>query len=151
MKRLLAYHSIENIGIILMGLGIALIGTYARQPAWAALGLAGCLLHVWNHGLFKSLLFLAAGGVIMHAHTRQIDQMGGRAKVMPLDGGGVSGGGGGDLRLAAAERVYQRVAGVSGVVGAIDGGGGGRRAGMGCWGWWCRRWRWWGRWRWRVL
>jgi hydrogenase-4 component B len=84
LKRLLAYHSVENIGIILMGLGIALIGMYARKPAWAALGLAGCLLHVWNHSLFKSLLFLAAGGVILNAHTRQIDHMGGRAKVMPL-------------------------------------------------------------------
>jgi hydrogenase-4 component B len=87
LKRLLAYHSIENIGIILMGLGIALIGTYAHQPAWAAVGLAGCLLHVWNHGLFKSLLFLAAGGVIMNAHTRQIDLLGGRAKVMPWTAG----------------------------------------------------------------
>jgi hydrogenase-4 component B len=84
LKKLLAYHSIENIGIILMGLGIALIGAYAQRPAWQALGLAGCLLHTWNHGLFKSLLFLAAGGVIFNAHTRQIDQMGGRAKVMPL-------------------------------------------------------------------
>jgi len=83
LKRLLAYHSIENIGIILMGLGIALIGAYAHRPAWTALGLAGCLLHVWNHGLFKSLLFLAAGAVIMKSHTRQIDRLGGRAKAMP--------------------------------------------------------------------
>jgi len=83
LKRLLAYHSIENIGIILMGLGIALIGAYAHRPAWMALGLAGGLLHVWNHGLFKSLLFLAAGGVIMRNHTREIDRLGGRAKTMP--------------------------------------------------------------------
>ena len=84
LKRLLAYHSIENIGIILMGLGIALIGSYAHRPAWTALGLAGCLLHVWNHGFFKSLLFLAAGSVIMRNHTRQIDRLGGRAKTMPF-------------------------------------------------------------------
>ena len=87
LKRLLAYHSIENIGIILMGLGIALIGAYAHEPVWTALGLAGCLLHVWNHGLFKSLLFLAAGSVIMKSHTRQIDRLGGLAKTMPWTAG----------------------------------------------------------------
>jgi hydrogenase-4 component B len=82
LKRLLAYHSVENIGIIVMGLGLALIGVSARQPAWAALGLAGCLLHVWNHALFKSLLFLAAGSVIHGAGTREIDRLGGLARPM---------------------------------------------------------------------
>jgi formate hydrogenlyase subunit 3/multisubunit Na+/H+ antiporter MnhD subunit len=77
LKRLLAYHSIENIGIIVMGLGLALIGVSAQQPAWVALGLAGCLLHVWNHALFKALLFLAAGSVIHGAGTREIDRLGG--------------------------------------------------------------------------
>ena len=82
LKRLLAYHSIENIGIIVMGLGLALIGVSANQPAWAALGLGGCLLHVWNHALFKGLLFLAAGSVIHGAGTREIDRLGGLAKPM---------------------------------------------------------------------
>jgi hydrogenase-4 component B len=81
-KRLLAYHSVENIGIIVMGLGLALIGVSAKQPAWAALGLAGCLLHVWNHALFKALLFLAAGAVIHSAGTREIDRLGGLARPM---------------------------------------------------------------------
>jgi len=49
----------RDIGIIVMGLGLALLGVSAQQPAWVALGLAGCLLHVWNHALFKALLFLA--------------------------------------------------------------------------------------------
>jgi hydrogenase-4 component B len=83
LKRLLAYHSIENIGIILMGLGLAMLGRSFEQPEWVVLGLAGCLLHVWNHGLFKSLLFLCAGSVIHAAKTREIDRLGGLAKKMP--------------------------------------------------------------------
>jgi hydrogenase-4 component B len=82
LKRLLAYHSVENVGIIVMGLGLALIGVSTQQPAWAALGLAGCLLHVWNHALFKSLLFLAAGSVIHATGTREIDRLGGLARPM---------------------------------------------------------------------
>jgi hydrogenase-4 component B len=82
LKRLLAYHSVENVGIIVMGLGLALIGVSAEQPAWAALGLAGCLLHVWNHALFKGLLFLAAGAVIHATGTREIDRLGGLARPM---------------------------------------------------------------------
>jgi hydrogenase-4 component B len=83
IKRLLAYHSVENIGIIIMGLGLAMIGRSMGRPDWILLGLAGCLLHVWNHSLFKSLLFLSAGSVVHAAHTRQIDQLGGLAKSMP--------------------------------------------------------------------
>ncbi|HEX2957478.1 MAG TPA: proton-conducting transporter membrane subunit [Chitinispirillaceae bacterium] len=83
LKRLLAYHSVENIGIILMGLGIAMIGKSADRPVLMILGLSGCLLHVWNHSFFKSLLFLGAGSVIYHVHSRQIDQMGGLGKSMP--------------------------------------------------------------------
>lgn len=82
LKRLLAYHSVENIGIIVMGLGVALIGVSAKQPAWVALGLGGCLFHVWNHALFKALLFLAAGSAIHAAGTREIDRLGGLAKPM---------------------------------------------------------------------
>lgn len=87
LKRLLAYHSVENIGIILMGLGLAMLGRSAHRPEWVLLGLAGCLLHVWNHSLFKSLLFLGAGSVIHSAHTRQIDHLGGLAKTMPWTAG----------------------------------------------------------------
>jgi hydrogenase-4 component B len=83
LKRLLAYHSVENIGIILMGLGLAMLGRSAGRPEWVVLGLAGCLLHTWNHGLFKSLLFLSAGSVIHSTSTRQIDHLGGLAKTMP--------------------------------------------------------------------
>jgi len=83
LKRLLAYHSIENIGIIVMGLGLALIGRSLDRADWEVLGLGGALLHVWNHALFKSLLFLSAGSVIHAVHTREIDHLGGLAKVMP--------------------------------------------------------------------
>jgi hydrogenase-4 component B len=84
LKRLLAYHSVENIGIILMGLGLALLGRSAGRPGWVILGMAGCLLHVWNHALFKPLLFFCAGSVDHGAHTRQLDQLGGLARTMPV-------------------------------------------------------------------
>lgn len=83
LKRLLAYHSIENIGIILIGLGVAMIGTATQRVEWIVLGLGGGLLHVWNHSLFKSLLFLSAGAVVHAAHTREIDHLGGLAHRMP--------------------------------------------------------------------
>ena len=83
LKRLLAYHSVENIGIILMGMGLALLGRSYGRPEWVVLGLAGCLLHVWNHSLFKSLLFYGAGSVLYATGTRRIDRLGGLAKLMP--------------------------------------------------------------------
>lgn len=83
LKRLLAYSSIENVGIIAMGLGLALVGRSAHRPDWILLGLGGALLHVWNHGLLKSLLFLGAGAVLHATHTRDIDQLGGLARRMP--------------------------------------------------------------------
>jgi len=83
LKRLLAYHSVENIGIIVMGLGLAMAGRSQGRTDWTVLGLAGCLLHVWNHGLFKSLLFFSAGSVVHATGTREMDQMGGLAKAMP--------------------------------------------------------------------
>ena len=83
LKRLLAYHSIENIGIILMGAGVGLLGISTGHPAVAALGFAGALLHVTNHALFKSLLFLAAGAVGKVSGTLQIDRLGGLARRMP--------------------------------------------------------------------
>lgn len=83
LKRLLAYHSIENIGIMMMGLGLALVGRAVGRWDWVALGLAGGLLHVWNHALFKALLFLSAGSVIHATHTREIDRLGGLSRRMP--------------------------------------------------------------------
>jgi hydrogenase-4 component B len=83
LKRLLAYHSIENIGIIVMGLGLALIGRSLGRADLVVLGAAGGLLHVWNHALFKSLLFLGAGSVIHATHTRHIDHLGGLSRRMP--------------------------------------------------------------------
>jgi hydrogenase-4 component B len=83
LKKLLAYHSVENIGIILMGLGTAMLGRACGLPGLVALGMAGCLLHVWNHSLFKSLLFLGAGSVLRATGTRAIDRLGGLGKAMP--------------------------------------------------------------------
>ena len=83
LKRLLAYHSVENIGIIVMGLGIGLFGISTGSPALAVLGFAGGILHVANHALFKGLLFLGAGSVIHGAHTHEIDHLGGLLKRMP--------------------------------------------------------------------
>ena len=86
LKRLLAYHSVENVGIIAMGLGLGLVGRSLRQPAWVLLGFGGGLLHVVNHGLFKSLLFFSAGSVIHATGTREMDRLGGLLKTMPAAG-----------------------------------------------------------------
>ncbi len=83
LKRLLAYHSIENIGIILLGLGLAMVGRSLGRSDWVLLGLAGCLLHVWNHALFKSLLFFGAGSVAHATGTRDLELTGGLARRMP--------------------------------------------------------------------
>ncbi len=87
LKRLLAYHSIENIGIILMGLGVAMLGRWGGRPDLVVLGMACAIMHVWNHGLFKALLFLSAGSVIHSVKTRQIEEMGGLARPMPWTAG----------------------------------------------------------------
>lgn len=83
LKRLLAYHSIENIGIILLGLGLGLVGKSTGQPVLQVLGFAGALLHVWNHSLFKGLLFLAAGSVVHATGTRDLERLGGLGRLMP--------------------------------------------------------------------
>jgi formate hydrogenlyase subunit 3/multisubunit Na+/H+ antiporter MnhD subunit len=87
LKRLLAYHSVENIGIITMGMGLALLGRARGEPGLVLLGYAGAALHVVNHALFKSLLFLGAGSVQHAAGTRDIERMGGLARAMPWTGG----------------------------------------------------------------
>jgi formate hydrogenlyase subunit 3/multisubunit Na+/H+ antiporter MnhD subunit len=86
LKRLLAYHSVENIGIIIIGLGVGMIGWSSGMPAVAALGFAGALLHVINHALFKGLLFLGAGSVFHSTHNLEIDHLGGLIKKMPYTG-----------------------------------------------------------------
>jgi len=87
LKRLLAYHSVENIGIILIGLGFAMVAADQGNPAWGRLALAGGLLHVWNHGLFKALLFLGAGSVLHATGTRQMSLLGGLWRAMPWTAG----------------------------------------------------------------
>jgi formate hydrogenlyase subunit 3/multisubunit Na+/H+ antiporter MnhD subunit len=83
LKRLLAYHSVENIGIIGIGIGLGVIGLATNNTALSLLGFSGGLLHVMNHSLFKSLLFFNAGSVYQATHTRNIEQMGGLMKKMP--------------------------------------------------------------------
>jgi len=83
LKRLLAYHSIENIGIIGIGIGIGVLGMATGNNTLTLLGFTGGLLHVLNHSLFKSLLFFNAGSVYLATHTRNIDELGGLGKKMP--------------------------------------------------------------------
>jgi hydrogenase-4 component B len=83
LKRLLAYHSVENIGIILMGLGLSLVARQAQLPLLEQVGLAAALFHTLNHALFKSLLFLGAGVVDARAHTRDLEHLGGLIHRMP--------------------------------------------------------------------
>jgi len=83
IKSLLAYHSVENIGIILLGVGAGMIFASEGFPALAGLAWAAALYHVLNHALFKSLLFLGAGAVISTTHTRDIEHLGGLIKIMP--------------------------------------------------------------------
>jgi len=86
LKRLLAYSSIENIGIIYMGLGASLLFAAFHAPALAALALCAALLHSLNHALFKSLLFLGAGAVSDSTHTVNIEELGGLLRCMPGTG-----------------------------------------------------------------
>ncbi len=82
MKRALAYSSIENVGIIIVAIGLSVVGRAIGAPALAALGLAGAIAHVWSHSLFKGLLFL-----VLHATgTRRIDSLGGLLRLMPTTG-----------------------------------------------------------------
>ena len=83
LKKLLAYHSIENIGIIGIGIGIGCIGIGSGNNVLATLGFAGALLHTLNHSLFKSLLFYTAGNIYQATHTMDIEKLGGLVKKMP--------------------------------------------------------------------
>jgi len=83
LKKLLAYHSIENIGIIGIGIGLGCIGLGMNNPILSSLGFAGALLHTLNHSLFKSLLFFTAGNIYQATHTLDIGKLGGLVKKMP--------------------------------------------------------------------
>jgi hydrogenase-4 component B len=83
LKRLLAFHSIENIGIILMGVGAALLFSSLGHKPLAAIALIAGLYHVLNHAIFKGLLFLGAGSVLRATHSRNIEELGGLIRKMP--------------------------------------------------------------------
>ncbi|MBU9888386.1 MAG: hydrogenase 4 subunit B [Candidatus Omnitrophica bacterium] len=83
IKRLLAFSSIENIGIILLGVGMALVFSSAGQPLYVAFALIAALYHGVNHAVFKGLLFLGAGSVFSRTHTRNMESLGGLIKAMP--------------------------------------------------------------------
>ncbi|MDD4957664.1 MAG: proton-conducting transporter membrane subunit [Candidatus Omnitrophica bacterium] len=86
IKRLLAYSSIENIGLISIGIGMGILGMAANDPVLTFLGFAGALWHVVNHSFFKGLLFLGAGAIAHRTGTREINVLGGLLKKMPLTG-----------------------------------------------------------------
>jgi hydrogenase-4 component B len=83
LKRLLAYHTVENIGIIFIGLGLALAFGANAMPAAAALGLTAAFFHVFNHSVFKSLLFYGSGAVLTATGERDMEQLGGLIHRMP--------------------------------------------------------------------
>lgn len=83
LKKLLAYHSIENIGIIGVGIGMGMLGLAYNCTPVAVLGFTGGILHILNHSIFKELLFLAAGSVYTKTHTKDIEMLGGLIKSMP--------------------------------------------------------------------
>jgi hydrogenase-4 component B len=87
LKRLLALHSIENVGIIVLGLGACLVLRERGSDAWAALALAAALLHTLNHALFKALLFLGAGAFERAVGSLELDHLGGLLRRMPWTGG----------------------------------------------------------------
>jgi hydrogenase-4 component B len=83
IKRLLALSSVENVGIILMGVGIGMAGLALKFPTLAVLGFMAALYHMLNHAFFKGLLFLGAGSVITQTGTRNLNAMGGLGRRMP--------------------------------------------------------------------
>ena len=86
LKSLLAYHSVENIGIILLGLGAGMIFQTYGLTEFAALGLLAALYHTINHAMFKALLFLGAGSLLYATHTRNMEEYGGLLRRMPWTG-----------------------------------------------------------------
>ncbi|HET8542422.1 MAG TPA: proton-conducting transporter membrane subunit [Anaeromyxobacter sp.] len=87
LKRVLAYSTVENVGIVALAAGLGLAGASLRAPAVAALGIAAALLHVWNHALMKGLAFMGAGALVHAAGTRDLERMGGLLRRLPASGG----------------------------------------------------------------
>ena len=83
IRRLLAYHTLENIGIILLGVGGAMVGVALNLPVLASLALLAGLFHLFNHGLFKTALFLGAGEIEMQTGIKDMEKLGGMARLMP--------------------------------------------------------------------
>ncbi|HWI15621.1 MAG TPA: proton-conducting transporter membrane subunit, partial [Burkholderiales bacterium] len=83
LKRLLAYHSVENIGIILIGLGLSMVFIGSGHPVAGVLGLIAALYHTLNHAVFKGLLFLGAGAILHSTGLRNLNSMGGLIRYMP--------------------------------------------------------------------
>lgn len=83
IKRLLAFSTVENVGIILMGVGVGMMGIASGHPVLAALGLLAAFYHLLNHAVFKGLLFLGAGSILYRTHTKNIEELGGLARRMP--------------------------------------------------------------------
>jgi len=86
MKRALAYSSVENMGLIALGLGTGVWGWTSGRPLVAVLGMSGALLHAWNHTLMKGLMFLGAGSVLHGCGTKDLERLGGTMKRMPFTG-----------------------------------------------------------------
>jgi hydrogenase-4 component B len=86
IKRVLAYSSVENVGLIVLALGVGLWGMAAGRPLVAALGVTACLLHIWNHAAMKTLMFFAAGSVVHATGTRDMERLGGLMRRMPWTG-----------------------------------------------------------------
>lgn len=86
IKKALAYSSIENIGIIGLGIALAFIGKYTSNPLMAYMAMTGALMHSLNHSLFKPLLFYLSGNIYQQTHTREVDLLGGLQKRMPQTG-----------------------------------------------------------------
>ena len=87
LKRVLAYSTVENMGLVLLGLGLGFWSRAHGEPRIAALAFAAALLHVWNHAAMKGLLFLSAGGVVHATGTRDLERTGGLLRRMPWSGG----------------------------------------------------------------
>ena len=113
LKSLLAYHSVENIGIILLGIGAGMIFQTYGLKEFAALGLLAGLYHTINHAMFKALLVLGAGSLLYATHTRNMEEYGGLLRRMPWTGALFLDRRGLDFRAASHQRIRQRVAGLS--------------------------------------
>lgn len=87
IKKLLAYSSIENVGIIGIGIGVAVLGRHFDSPVLSSLALTGALVHILNHAVYKSMLFFTAGNVYYATHSRDMNKLGGLMKAMPVSGG----------------------------------------------------------------